>query len=170
MYWYYRKEKIDTFGHSKILIICEKGNGLRNFKILARNNNEIEVGFSIGPVSVPTYIIYYKNFTQYITQAYYILDIVTGKLRRVNRVSANTKFPKAFNKPVISFCSHENVNYTLLATEDEYYVKPYNDITGEDSGAYNIDWLNIEELPSSVFELNFKAEEVQKVHAVTFLK
>ena len=170
MYWYYRKEKIETYGHSKVLIVCEKGNGLRNFKILARNNSEIKVGFSIGPVCVSEYAIYHKNHTQYIKQVYYILDVMTGKIRRVQRISANTTFPRAFNKSVVLFGSQENVSYRMFSSEKEYYVKPYNKITVEDSGAYSLDWFNIEELPKNVFELDFRKEEVQKVHVVTFLK
>lgn len=170
MYWYYRKEKIETYGYSKMLIVCDKGNGIRNFKILARNNTEIEVGFSIGHVNVQRYIIQHKDFTQYIMQTYYLLDVVTGRIRRVQRINGNTTFPRAFKKPVISFCSKEKVNYTLLCSEKEYFVKPFNEVTGEDSGAYNLDWINIENLPSSILELDFKAETVQKVHVVTFLK
>ena len=58
----------------------------------------------------------------------------------------------------------------MFSSEKEYYVKPYNKITVEDSGAYSLDWFNIEELPKNVFELDFRKEEVQKVHVVTFLK
>lgn len=168
MYWYYRREKIETYGHSKVLIVCDNGNGIRNFKILARNGNEIEVGFSIGQVFVQSYIIHHKDFKQYIRQTYYVLDVMSGELRRVRRINANTTFPKAFNKPVISFCSRENVNYTLFSSKKEYYVKPFDELTGEESGAYNLDWINIEELPKSIFELDFGAEKVQKVHVVTF--
>lgn len=168
-YWSYRKETIETFGYSKVLIVCEKGSGLRNFKILKRNDNTIEIGFSIGPVEVATYNIYYKDYTEAISQAYYILDVVTGKIRRVQRVSANTTFPLGFKKAAISLCVRDNIMYEIVSREKEYAIKPYDEVTGEECAAYNDYWMNIKDLPKSIFELNFETGEVQKVHVVTFL-
>ena len=168
----YRKEIIQTDGKNKIVIVCNGGQGIKNFKILERRKEWIEIGFSLCPVKT-SMIDEYVNGTWTkagISQTYYMIDVENKKLLRMPIVNSHARFPKRFRKTVIIFGTCSDIEFKIEQRKSDYKIKACSEKDVFSRVFLNHRWVNEEDMPSTVFILDFKEQKVHRIHEVFFLE
>lgn len=173
------EEVFETCGDAPIIIVCNKGYGLRNFKILTINENMVKVRYSITEVKTPVIKLYHKNMkTSDIAQSYYILDVKKRKIVRVPIVSVYSNFPKKrgyasfpanHNKAAITFCVQDDIEIKIESNGKYKKVVAYSEENGKEVQPICFNWIEISDLPKTAFLLDFKENKVQKVQQMIFL-
>lgn len=172
------KDVFETRGENLIIIVCNKGIGLKDFKILNVEKDWIKVRYTALNVKAPIINLYRKNAgIKQISQVYYVVDVKKRKITRVPLVSIYSNFPKKrgyisfpirHRKMAISLCLKDNINLMLHKGVEKYEVISYDE-DGNKVQSPNATWIERDGLPKTFFLLDFQTEEVQKVQQVTFL-
>ena len=170
----YRKESLVTGGERQILIVCENGMGIKNFKIFYETERCVDVGFTFEKVETDTLITYIpKTYKQLkVTQTYYLLDLDEKRIYRLGRIGDFAKISK-FSKTrklhlgiyTDTECHvEESGSYKLFRAEitDEKGLKPL--FTDKD-------WVDIMDMPGKMVVATFapgKSSVQEVTHAIFF--
>ena len=78
----YRMETLVTEGERLVLLVCEEGLGIKNFKIFHETKDCVDVGYTLEPVETETLITFIPNSYKrlWVTQTYYLLDLDKKKI------------------------------------------------------------------------------------------
>lgn len=167
----YRKETLMTDGEKRLVIVCDNGMGLSNFKIFAQKDNYIDVGYSLAPVRTNTIITYSADTYEEVkfSQTYYVLDLEQKKLFRAACIGVNAKFPMQRKKNAVLFDVWSDVQIKLEKKNDEYVVRAYDEEGDNVQAAVSYRWVDEEEMPGNIHIVDFKNEVVHDVQSVIFL-
>ena len=162
----YRKETLVKSKENRIVLVCNHGMGIKNFKILAQSDNAIDVEFElIEKKNVP--IIRDWNTDgkfKEIEQLYYIVDLDTNRLIRVSKIGFETEIPINAKKPMILFGIYTDVEPVIKKEKNKFKVK-----SSEDFVTANFYWIDEENMPGAIFIIDFEKMEVQKIQQINFI-
>ena len=171
----YRMETLVTEGDRLVLLVCEEGLGIKNFKIFHETKDCVDVGYTLEPVETETLITFIPNSYKrlWVTQTYYLLDLDKKKIYRVGRIGDHGRIDKK--------CKTRKIYFGIFS-DTECYVEEKGstrvfraDITDEKGLRplfTDADWVNSEKMPGLMVAATFSPEEttVERVNHAIFLK
>lgn len=171
----YRMESLVTNGKRQVLLVCEEGMGIKNFKILGETDTCVDAGFTLESVETETLITFIPNTYKrlWVTQTYYLLDLDKKKIFRVGRIGDHARIDKRCRTRKIYFGLFSDTECYVESTKSSYVFRA--DITDEKGLKplfTDADWVNSENMPGIIVAVTFSPEEttVQKVEHAIFLK
>lgn len=167
----YRREILVTGGKDKIVLLMNNGMGIKDFKIFSQGKDYVEVGFNMIPVRTTGIKTFYKNtyIERTILQAYYVLDLKTKKLLRVNSMKNFAKVNNWFKKTVVMFGIWRDVDFEIDQEKYSYKVNAYDRDGKALKCPATVPFVDEDDMPGRISILDFKDCSVYNVDQMIFL-
>lgn len=162
-----------------IVIVCNNGKGIENFKIVESSPNHVTAEFEFKDVRGQEIVI---TDEERICQNYYIIDVEKKKILRVPLAHDGSKFSKGFRKMAVVFGVWSEVVFILKENKLNYEVraiqhqnaanvqKEIKDYTEDDAiDAATHRWCDEEKMPGEIWVIDFKSQKVHNLQEVSFL-
>lgn len=166
------EETFETNNNRKIIIVCNNGKGIKDFKILFRGQNFVKVRYTLIDVKAPVIHLYQKSMKiKKISQIFYVLDLESKKILRVPLISKRyANFFKGYRKPAIELCCNEDINIKIESQNYRHNQINAYDKKGNETTAFFLNLIELEgNMPDTAFFLDFQNESVQKIKQIIFL-
>ena len=162
----YRKETLIKNKENKIVLVCNNGMGIRNFKIISQSNKAMDVSFElVEKKNVPIIKDWSDSEeTKEIEQIYYVFDFETGNLVRVSKIGFGTEIPINVKKQMILFGVYTDVEPVIKKEKNKFKIK-----SSEEYVTANFYWLDEKFMPGAIFMIDFEKIEVQRIQNVIFI-
>lgn len=127
-------ERWQTDESGKVVVVCNDGQGIKDFKIDHCGDGYVDVTFSLCKVKTTEIKSWdWKDDGVVIRQSYYVLDTNTKKIVRSTVVGAGARFSKSFKKTVLMFGIWSDVEFRIEEKDsEEHIIRAYDVETGEE--------------------------------------
>lgn len=165
----YRIEMLKTNGKKSILLVCEDGMGLKDFKILEKGDDYVKIGYVPTTVRTMCLVEYIKGTykTVLIEQSYYLLDLDKNKIFRLERIGGNSRIDNGAKTKKLYLGKYPGTKMTIRTTRNFHYLQAsITDENGLKPFTTDATWVNLEEMPGTMIALTFEHGEI-RMHEIS---